>query len=278
VLEEGARLEKLKGEWEYPLCSNHLELLQILIGGELHSLEKHTGSKFQMATVGSGKHLFVEMLLGIFIVLEIFKTEDRTLMTQERDIMTIKFRKIFSPNLFTENDSLILNHDSYTSAPDLVGNIAALSYISESVKGFPIGNLDEVNTKVAKSDLAKCLKAGHELYLFASDSVWQPDTKITKYYGLWRRLKKAYNELSMINNSDFSQEYIAKGNEGVKFAGVVRLGADNLDLGVSLVRENTGFQIYLSISSVHFGCVFWHLFLDKQILFLVLFHFHLIFQ
>jgi len=168
-------------------------------------------------------------------------------MTQERDIMTIKFRKIFSPNLFTENDSLILNHDSYTSAPDLVGNIAALSYISESVKGFPIGNLDEVNTKVAKSDLAKCLKAGHELYLFASDSVWQPDTKITKYYGLWRRLKKAYNELSMINNSDFSQEYIAKGNEGVKFAGVVRLGADNLDLGVSLVRENTGFQIYLSM-------------------------------
>lgn len=167
--------------------------------------------------------------------------------------MTIRSRKIFSPDLFKENDSFILSNDSYACAPELQGQISALSYISESAEGAESTvELDEANAKVAKSDLTKSLLSGYELYLFASDSIWQPATKITRYYGLWKRLKKLHNILEVINNSNFSQEHIAEGNEGLQFSGIARLGIDNLDLGVALVRENIGFQLYLSIHGLPF--------------------------
>ncbi len=174
-------------------------------------------------------------------------------MMQERDIMTIRSRKIFSSNLFEENDSFILSDDSYSCAPELQGNISALTYISESVEGgVSTAELDEENAKVAKSDLVKSLFSGYELYLFASDSIWQPATRITRHYGLWKRLKKLHKVLEAINDRDFSQEHVKEGSEGLQFSGIARLGIDNLDLGIALVRDNIGFQLYLSKHSLAF--------------------------
>lgn len=81
-------------------------------------------------------------------------------------------------------------------------------------------------------DIWAQLSGSYKLYLYFSSTVWMPDTKINRYYGLWKKLIKEYADISMLN---IISETCHESKSKIRFSGMACIQVKEIELLLPLV-------------------------------------------
>jgi hypothetical protein len=100
-----------------------------------------------------------------------------------------------------------------------------------------IGEMFAASSRDLYPVLLESQRRGLVSYLFVSDSYDIPDTRITRYYKLWKPRSLPFDV------KDFSSEYLSETSDGLRFYGAVKLHEDNFATAMELLTYRSGIMI-----------------------------------
>lgn len=146
------------------------------------------------------------------MVLVIRRTADLTSTIRRATTMTINIRVEAAENLFTKNE--VINF-AQAAAPS-TNAVAGASWVVDgsSYEAFLLV-FNHVLT------LVKSRLPDHELWLLVGSQVWQPDTRVVRYYKLWDGLRR--RGLKIPDNKQSIEEVMIESQGKLKFFGAAKL-------------------------------------------------------
>ena len=126
--------------------------------------------------------------------------------------MTTNIRVEAAENLFTKNDVMNFNQ----AATTLTNAVAGASWVADgsSYETFLLV-FNHVLT------LVKSRLPGNELWLLIGSQVWQPDTRVVRYYKLWGGLRR--RGFKIPDNKQSIEEVMIESQGRLKFFGAAKL-------------------------------------------------------
>lgn len=172
---------------------------------------------------------------------------DRTLTMQRIDILTTNIIKLVCENI-REPNPIYNPSKEEVEGLDKAERIKAISYMvkvcrskykTEDIFGILFNRFISVLEAYNKNEI--------KTYLFVSDTVWQPNTKIVSYYGLWKR--KLFSE-QWLKEKLKPKETVIESKYGLRFCGVIEVSLLEINNAISLALNNAGVFLYISSNSL----------------------------
>lgn len=158
--------------------------------------------------------------------------------------MIIEVSRILSPDLYADNDSLLLKHSQTAQHSDSVPPLGAITFIamktdpSQSLQDLAIACGREAFSlvKTAYNDQLKC-------WLFVADGPWREATRIVAHQRLWKNHRDLIEaDASRIKSEDVE---IKVGNK-VRYAGLMEISSGLVEKAIESVRVRSSFAMIFS--------------------------------
>jgi len=135
--------------------------------------------------------------------------------------MTIKVQKILTQDLYTSTDTLIFNQSEVEQYVYPAPKLKAVTFVADKTNWMDnLRELAEACGKQIYPFLSLQSLENYQFFMFCANGPWQSDTRITRYYGLWKKCKKINN---FCVSSDKSDEIRITSDIGVRYAGILNL-------------------------------------------------------
>lgn len=126
--------------------------------------------------------------------------------------MISEIQAYYAPDVFVTNEVICLRRSSRLGNIDLAG----FALISEN----QMPNVSHRRALEHLSSIASEKFCNLEFWLLAGHSVWQPDSRISRYHKLWRSLEKRGLDVCIGRNT---REAAVESNDGIRFFGASQL-------------------------------------------------------
>jgi hypothetical protein len=134
-----------------------------------------------------------------------------------------------SPSLFVPNRTIHLATPPGSTA---FAELAGLTFVCEVDEPSSHRSAKKAAVQGAMSLIASGLPS-YSFFLHVVQSPWQPNTRVVRHGRLWRTLER--QGIVIPDESRLSEELI-EADEGIKFAGTLRVDPSNLDTVLDVVR------------------------------------------
>lgn len=162
------------------------------------------------------------------------------------DILTTNISKLVCANIKEPNQIYNPSKEELEGIKNS-GEIKAISYMYEvGLQKYEIEDSFGVLLKHLATELKSNATNEIKAYLFVSDAVWQPNTKIVSYYGLWKR--KLFSD-EFLEGKLLSKEIVIESEQGLRYSGIVEVDFFNMTDAISLALNNAGIFLYVSSNS-----------------------------
>lgn len=158
--------------------------------------------------------------------------------------MTINVSRVLSPDLYAENDSLLLKRTYAGQHSNSVPPLGAITCIA--VKADPSQKLQDLALACAKEAFS-LVTASHNdrlrCWLFVSDGPWKEATRIVVHQKLWKNHRDLFEaDAGCIK----SEEVEIKAGSKVRYAGLIEISSVLVEKAIESVRVCSSLAIIFS--------------------------------
>ncbi|MHB1423455.1 MAG: hypothetical protein ACYC3I_09735 [Gemmataceae bacterium] len=161
--------------------------------------------------------------------------------------MIINVSKIVSPDLFVENESLMLDRHRAMQYVNTIPSLSAVTFVAtKSVASFDLDELAIACGNEAMALAANVIDESYHVWLFVSDGPWRPTTPVARYKKLWK------DHLDLVNSPGvlrIGEEVEIESGGLIRFAGLLEVSGKAFDKAIRLARTNSACAIILSSRS-----------------------------
>ena len=157
----------------------------------------------------------------------------------------MEIKVVATRDAFLQNDCIVFDRAQAAHLVDAVPDIAAMCVIcAKEELPRDLVLMDKTCAEHAARILFdnSAVADAYRVWVFASHGPWQPSSAIVRRKRLWASVS-IDSELNILRRSD---EIIFESKEGLRYAGVVQIGADSLFAATQLLRRNPSYAIIVS--------------------------------
>ncbi|MBD3673949.1 MAG: hypothetical protein HUJ26_10540 [Planctomycetaceae bacterium] len=155
--------------------------------------------------------------------------------------MTIRTKRITSPNLFVDNDSILFDRDRAKSFAEDIPDLSAITIIAQP-SGFPVTLSDQAVScaQEALSLIQAQVDRQYRMFLFVTSGPWQESNRIVRYKKLWKLIPNISGSVK------FSEEVEFKRDNKLMYAGLVEFIISDINSLVEIARTDISSAIICS--------------------------------
>ena len=158
--------------------------------------------------------------------------------------MTINVSRVLSPDLYAENDSLLLMRSHAGQGSNSAPPLGAITWIA--VKAVPSQKLHDLAFACAKEAFSRVTASQHDrlkFWLFVSDGPWKEATRVVVHQKLWKNHRDLVEADA---NCIKSEEVEMKAGSKVRYAGLIEISSVLVEKSIEAVRVCSSFAIIFS--------------------------------
>jgi hypothetical protein len=190
-----------------------------------------------------GPCAFVMTLLVIILVQVTRRTGDHISTMKQVIIMTTNIRKIVSPDLFVENDSILFDRRRAAALVESVSPLGAITLVNSESASETLGMRAIACGRGAVSLVSSVLGTDYRLWLFVADGPWKHASRITSHHKLWKNHRDLVEYDAVLKIGD-EIEIVSDGL--IRYAGLLEISCNSCDKAINSVRTNASFSMIFS--------------------------------
>jgi hypothetical protein len=159
--------------------------------------------------------------------------------------MTTNVSRIYSPDLFSENESILLDADRARSYGISLPRIAALTFLSVRAnwrESLDVHAASCVNEAIAFL-MSGCGDARYRLWLFVADGPWRLASRLTSYNKLWTARRDLADAPYALRRGE---EVEFRDGQFCRYAGFLEISPNGCEAAIQSVRQNSSFSMVFS--------------------------------
>jgi hypothetical protein len=160
---------------------------------------------------------------------------------------TSKVTRIFSPDLFCDNQAILLDRQRATQIADRIVPLSALTFLARRSDNSV--NLRELAFACCVEAVAVLTGAqslnGYCFWAFISDGPWRQDNRIENYRRLWRNRSQLTDSAGILR---IGEEARFTSQDGIRFAGLLQVTGEALIQALEASRVDPACAVLYSKS------------------------------
>jgi hypothetical protein len=187
---------------------------------------------------------FVTTLLVIILAQVIHRTEDHISMMEQAIIMTTNIRRIISPDLFVENESILFDRQRAAKLVDIIPLLGAVTLVAiDSTSSETLERRAIACGHEAVSLVRSVVATDYRLWLFVADGPWKHASRITSHQKLWKSHRDLVESDAVMKRGE---EIELVSNGLVRYAGILEVSYNSCDIAINAVRTTPSFSMFFS--------------------------------
>ena len=209
----------------------------------MSNLAMSTNMMFLRLAEARGQCAFVMTLLVTILAQVIHRTGGHISMMKQATIMTTNIRKIVSPDLFVENDSILFDRRRAAEFVENIPLLGAITLVATDLASESLERRAIACGREAVSAVSSVWGTDYALWLFVADGPWKHANRITSHQKLWK------NHRDLVESDGISKigEEIEVVSDGlIRYAGLLEISRNSCDKAINCVRTNPSFSMIFS--------------------------------
>ena len=157
--------------------------------------------------------------------------------------MTTEVLQVVSPDLYTDNDSLLLDRNQAETILHSPPSLAAISFVAKNEQS--IGKLQDLCRAcgIKAASFVSGLSADYQCWLFVADGPWREASPVVRHRRLWKNHRSLSD--SLVEGTRSAEVEIMIGNK-VRYAGLAEVTPELTDQAFEIARTDRACAIIFS--------------------------------